>query len=379
VFVRGFVAGAAAMFAAIALIPWGEDEGELTREVLNVLEERYWKEVDPESLEQDSARAIVASLREETGDRFSHYFDPEQQAAFDASTHGEFTGIGTTVVEVAAGLRIAVVFPDTPAERAGIEKGDVITRVDGESLRGVPADVASTKIKGPPGTEVELTVRDRSRRAERKIALERAIVRIPAADGRIRMVAAGKVGYVRYATLTAGAHGELRSEVEDLRRRGAEGLVLDLRGNGGGLLDEAVLSASVFIEDGTVVATQGRAEPREVFEAEGDAVPEQPMVVLTDRNTASAAEILAAALADEGLATIVGTRTFGKGTFQQVFELEEGGALSITVGEFVTGSGDSLADRGVIPDVEIADDPEISGDEVLERGLSVLDAELTAR
>jgi carboxyl-terminal processing protease len=210
----------------------------------------------------------------------------------------------------------------------------------------------------------------------RDLELRRAEVRIPATRGRIRERDGEKIAYVQLATFSDGAHGELREEIERLDRRGAEGLVLDLRGNGGGLLNEAVLTASVLVEDGLIVATEGRTQPRREYDAVGDALPPRPTAVLVNRDTASAAEILAAALADHDLAEVIGTRTFGKGTFQEVIELDHGGAVDLTVGEFVTAEGESLADEGVKPDIRVPDDGDPSPDEALREALDLVAAEL---
>ncbi len=179
----------------------------------------------------------------------------------------------------------------------------------------------------------------------RNVQLERASVEVPVAPGQIRRAGTSKVAHVRYSSFRSGAHGELRSTLERLYRRGAEGLVLDLRDNGGGLLNEAVLSASVFLSKGElVVSTDSRTMGHRDYEATGDPLPQHPTVVLINRDTASAAEILASALGDHRLATIVGTRSFGKGTFQEVIHLAAGGALDLTVGEYFTADGD-LAGR----------------------------------
>ena len=196
---------------------------------------------------------------------------------------------------------------------------------------------------------------------------------LPVAQGEIRRAGTSKVAHVRYASFRAGAHGELRSTLERLYRRGAEGLVLDLRDNGGGLLNEAVLSASVFLSKGElVVSTDSRTMGHRDYEATGDPLPQHPTVVLINRDTASAAEILASALGDHRLATIVGTRSFGKGTFQEVIHLAAGGALDLTVGEYFTADGASLADKGIKPEVRAVDDPETPRDEGLRRALAVL-------
>ncbi len=175
-----------------------------------------------------------------------------------------------------------------------------------------------------------------------------------------------------------GAHGPLRDSTQRLERRGAQGIVLDLRGNPGGLLNEAVLTASVYLPKGDkVVSTNSRTEGSRVYRAAGDPLPRRPMVVLIDRGTASAAEILASALADNGLATVVGTRSFGKGLFQDVLDLSNGGKLDLTVGEFFTADGISLAPKGIHPDVFAKDDPKTKADEGLRRALSVLEREVT--
>jgi carboxyl-terminal processing protease len=181
------------------------------------------------------------------------------------------------------------------------------------------------------------------------------------------------VAYVRYATFSEGSHGELSTTLERLYREGAKGLVLDLRGNGGGLLNEAVLSASVFLKkDQRVVSTNSRTMGHRTYNAVGDPLQTVPTVVLIDHNTASAAEILASALADHHLATIVGTRSFGKGTFQEVIRLDAGGALDLTVGEYLTADNVSLAGKGIPPDVKARDNPKTHADEAVNKALAVL-------
>jgi carboxyl-terminal processing protease len=350
-------------------------EQDAPTEAREVIEANYFEEVPAEQLDGASIRGMVAELRERYDDRFSHYFSPRQLDAFERATSGEFDGIGLAVNEVREGLRVAAVYPDAPAEAAGLEEGDVITAVDGKSIAGVSAEVSTGRIKGPPGTEVELRV-EPLRGKPRNVTVERASVRIPAVSGEIRRVDGRGIGYVRYETFSRGAHGELRDEVDRLLRDGAEGIALDLRGNGGGLLNEAILSASIFVEDGVVVSTESRTEPDIEYEAVGDAIDPRPMVVITNRDTASASEILAAALQTYDLAQVVGTRTFGKGTFQEVIGLEAGGALDLTIGEYLTADGTSIAGEGVQPDVAAPDDPRTERDEALDRALAVLGREL---
>jgi carboxyl-terminal processing protease len=197
----------------------------------------------------------------------------------------------------------------------------------------------------------------------RDVRLERAKVDVPVVESDMQRSAGRKIAHVRLAGFTSGAHGEVRNAVDDLLGKGAQGVVLDLRNNGGGLLNEAVLVSSIFIDDGTIVSTDGRTRPKRVFEATGDAIAGKiPVVVLVNRESASASEIVTGALQDRHRAEVVGTRTFGKGVFQEVRQLSNGGALDITVGEYFTPSGRNLGGGGVKqgagiqPDVKAEDD-----------------------
>jgi carboxyl-terminal processing protease len=375
-FITGFGAGAAAALAVAALIVAivGDFGGsDLTDQASDTIRDEYFKPVKSSVLNEASVDGMIRELRTRYHDRFSHYFDPHQLPQFEAATSGRFSGVGLTVTGVKRGLRVASVLPHTPAQRAGLEQGDLITAVDGRSLAGVPAEVSTARIKGPPGTKVELRVVPVSGGQARNVQMKRVSVRLPVAQGAIRQAGSNKVAWVRYFTFSDGAHGELRSTLERFYRRGAQGLVLDLRGNGGGLLTEAVLSASLFLpKDELVVSTDGRTTGHRDYDAVGDPLPPHPTVVLIDRHTASAAEILASALADHHLATIVGTRSFGKGTFQQVIHLEAGGALDLTVGQYFTANGTSLANKGIHPDVKAADRPKTKPDEGLRQALAVL-------
>jgi carboxyl-terminal processing protease len=352
----------------------------LTGEAAETIEDNYYRDVPRGDLNDASIRGMVAALRKRYNDRYSHYFDPEQARIFDEQTEGRFTGIGLSVAEVKRGLRAAEVFKRSPAAQAGIDVGDVIVSVNGVSIAGEPAELSTAKIKGPSGTKVRLRVVRPSTGKARRLTIERAEIEEPVVERRMRRFGGERLGYVRLIGFSAGAHGPLRHAVEQLERRHSNGMVLDLRGNPGGLLPEAILTASIFLSKGQlVVTTDSRTEGRQVYRAAGEPLPRLPIVVLIDHDTASAAEILASALADHGLAKVVGTRSFGKGVFQHVLGLPNGGELDLTVGRFFSASGVSLAPKGIRPDVHAKDTPGTKPDEGLRRALQVLDSEIARR
>jgi carboxyl-terminal processing protease len=379
--VIGLVAGIVAAVVAGLVGGWLDfnPNSDPTAQARQVIEDNYFEEPNGEALDDSSIDGMVEGLRKRYDDKFSHYFNADELKIFEEQTSGQFAGVGLSVTEIPAGLRVSGVFPNTPAADAGIKTGDVVTEVDGESIAGVASDVSTSEIRGPIGTSVDLTIKPADGGKPEQVTVERANVRIPAVDSRmVRDPEGEKVGYVNFSTFSQGAHGELRKAIDDLYRDGAEGLVLDMRINGGGLLNEAILSASIFYDEGNVVSTTSRTQGDQDYPAVGnDPIEPRPTVVLVSRNTASAAEILTAALQQNDLATVVGTRTYGKGTFQEVMHLPAGGALDLTIGQYLTADGTSILGEGVKPDVRVADDPDTKDvDEGLERSLEVVGDEI---
>ncbi len=304
-------------------------------------------------------------------DRFSHYLTPKEFHEFDSPP--SFTGIGVVVAPEHRGLLIARVFDSSPAMRAGLQAGEVIVAVNGRSLVGLSADAATSLIKGPPGTEVVLglerpaparipvsSLRPSQRSSHggtrgaaahgttHTVHVTRAVISEPVVASEMHTVHGVKLGVVALATFSPESHVEVAAAVEKVLHEGARGIVFDLRANGGGLVEEARLIASLFIAHGTIVSTRGRTQPSETITATGHPLaPTIPMVVLVDHNTASSSEITTAALQDHRRATVVGTHTFGKGVFQEEEPLSNGGALDITVGEYFTPDGRNLGGGGV--------------------------------
>jgi len=333
-------------------------------EAIEKVSENYYRPVHQGSLVSASISGMVASLH----DPYSTYLGPKAFNGFEQPA--TFTGIGVSIKPEKEGLMIVHVFNKSPAARAGLKDGDLIVKANGHSLKGVPINKAVGLIKGPPGTVVRLEVL-RGGHA-RELSITRETISTPVVASEARTVGGVKLGWVYLATFSEGAHAQVAEAVHSLLSQGAKGLVLDLRGNGGGLVSEAQLIASLFVRSGVIVTTKGRSQPTVVLKALGGAIPASiPMVVLVDRGTASAAEIVTAALQDHRRATVVGTHTYGKGVFQELEPLSNGGGLKITVGEYFTPNGRNLGGGGVKEGAGITPEVNVKHGVDSEHGLEV--------
>ncbi len=314
-------------------------------EAINRIADDYYRPIPTSKLSDASIAGVVKSL----GDRFSHYLTKSEFEEFISPPH--FAGIGVVVNPLHRGLLIARVFDASPASRAGLKPGELIVGVGKRKLLGLSAEASTALIRGQPGTDVQLQVEagQTGHGHMRSVTITRELVSEPVVASASQTVHGLKLGVVALAEFSSGAHGEVREAIEKLLHEKARGIVFDLRGNGGGLVSEAQLIASIFLAPGaTVVSTRGRTQPSQTLRALGDPIPSSiPAVVLVDSGTASAAEIVTAALQDNHRATVVGTHTFGKGVFQEEEPLSNGGALDITVGEYFTPNGRNLGGGGV--------------------------------
>ena len=327
----------------------------------------FYRDVPAKVLSRDSIGAILDGLR----DPYTDYLTPREYADLQDSTAESYSGVGLTVGPGRNGLIVRAAMQG-PARAAGIRAGDRIVSIDGRRVRRLPFDRSLELIKGRPGTTVRLTVR-RPREGTLSVVVKRVEIELPAVTSRFVTTPRGRVGLVRVISFRATAADSVEARAARLLKRGAKGIVLDLRDNPGGLLSQAVGAVSLCVDAGVVCITEGASRGRQVFDVNGSApLADVPLVVLVDSGSASAAEIVAAALDDHGRATVVGERTYGKTSVQSVRELSNGAALKLTTAVFLTPTGENLTARGLPPDVRATDRPATRRDEALARASAVL-------
>ena len=345
----------------------------LPDQVANAVADRFEGKVDRAALERAGAKAIAAQV----GDRWTTYFTPKEWAALQRATEGRYSGIGIRVRATDDALNIREVFPGSPAAKAGLKAGEQIIAVAGVPVSRRGPAKSREAILGKDGTTVALRVRAADG-AERTVRVTRGDVTVPLVEARMLTAPGGtKVGYIELDRFEKGAGDRVRDEAQALLDDGATALILDLRGDPGGLLDESVAVAGAFLKPGTVVvSTTGRTSSRREFRADGDPIPaDVPVAVLVDRASASASEIVAGALKDTGRAVIVGERTFGKSKVQVTQETSDGGAVRVTIAGYRTPKGTDIGEGGVKPDVTSIDSPDTEADEALDAALARLAAQ----
>jgi carboxyl-terminal processing protease len=299
--------------------------------------------------EEALARAAIRGMLRSLGDRYASLLGGAQSRSVDDLVSGTFVGIGVFLAPGTGGLRISSVVPNTPAERAGLKAGDLLVSVDGHDVTGTNVGSASTYLRGSAGTAVSIEVR----RGHSDLRFSVRRERIPLSEVESRMLSRG-VGYVRVLEFARGTADDVRGQVKDLVANGAAGIVLDLRRNPGGLAEEGYGTASVFLANGLIATIRQRGAPDQRVSVEGDALPFFPLAVLVDGATASASEIVTGALQDHARATVVGERTFGKGSVLSLESLGSGQDITFTSALFYTPSGHAVEGIGITPDVVVA-------------------------
>lgn len=298
-------------------------------------------------LVEQALDAMAASL-----DPHSAYLNPDELRESELVTSGEFGGLGIQVTQQDGQIKVIAPLEDTPADRAGVKPGDIITHINGTPAQGMSLKDAVNSMRGQPGTKVQLTLQ-REGRPVFVVSIARAVITIEP----VRWFADGNIGYVRIVGFNEKAMQRLEEAVRDLRKTkpALAGLVVDLRNNPGGLLDQSVAIADAFLDHGPIVTIRGRdlSSERSYAADKGDLTQGLPIVVLINAGSASAAEIVAGALKDLHRAVIMGTPSFGKGSVQTVMRLPERGALKLTTALYYTPNGEAIQARGVIPDIRL--------------------------
>ena len=329
------------------------------------IEESAAQPVDRAELE----RAAVEGMLKALGDRWSSYYDPSEYTSFEEALEGRYSGIGLWLRTGPAGVTVSSVQNDSPADGGGIVPGDIIVSIDDQATTSGSIGDAVQALRGPAGSDVSLGVlRDG---AVSQVTVTRAV--LDASEVTVEHLADG-VMRIDVHTFTRGVGRTVREAINSDPYAHAGGVILDLRGNPGGLLDEAVEVSSVFLDGGPVVSYEQRDAPDRTLYAVGDGDTSTPVVVLVDGGTASAAEVVAAALQDRSRAVVVGARTYGKGSVQEPSMLPDGSAIEFTIGRYITPAGRVIDGRGVEPDVLVdpLEAPEVAEQRALEvlRGLT---------
>lgn len=327
-------------------------------EVLGIIEGRYVTEVDESELIDAAIAGLVAEL-----DPYTQYMDADAYRAMREETRGAYVGVGITIEPADGGVMVRQVFEGGPAARAGILEGDVIVEIDGEPLATAATDDAVQRLRGRRGESVWVTIRRDAGAQGALLSFEIVRDRITVDAVTSELVVPG-VGLVRMRQFQADVGSSIRTAIDRLQAEHGDRLdavVLDLRGNPGGLLSEAIVVADAFVDDGTIVSTGGRVDGQKRWSARRSTTRYSgPLVVLIDGMSASASEVVAGALRDLDRALLVGERTYGKGSVQSMVELRDGGALKITTSRYFTPSGASIHDVGIAPDIEVARDADAS-------------------
>ncbi|MBE9098048.1 carboxyl-terminal processing protease CtpC [Vacuolonema iberomarrocanum] len=303
--------------------------------------------------DRESAYEAIREMLEELNDPYTRFMDPGEFRDMQIDTSGELTGVGITITQDEESKDIVVVSPieGTPASDAGIMSQDVIIRIDGESTEGMDTSDAVGLIRGTVGSSVVLTIR----RGDEEIdfELERARIEIHPVRYSLENSPAGSIGFIRLTQFSANADDEMEEAIEALEEEGVQGFILDLRSNPGGLLDESISIARMWLDEGLIVSTVNRQGVSDTQSANGTALTDLPLVVLVDGGSASASEILSGALQDNDRAILVGTQTFGKGLVQSVRGLGDGSGIAITVAKYLTPDGRDINQEGISPNIVI--------------------------
>lgn len=322
--------------------------------VFEVARDNFVEEADEKKMLEAAMNGMLGAL-----DPHSSYLSADDFKEFSDKSHGEFGGLGIQITSDRGAVRVIAPIDDTPAAKAGIKAGDYITHIDGDQVFDLTLNQAVKKMKGRPGTKVKLTVISDGEEP-RTITLKRAIIKVKSVKYEEKSIAdaeddAEKIGYIRISDFGATTAKEIKEALTDLEKKNVIGYVLDVRNNPGGYLTAAIDVSDAFLDGGEIVSTRGKnkTDIERSFAKPGDMANGKPVVVLINHGSASASEIVAGALQDNGRALVMGSQSFGKGSVQQQKPLGDGTAIHITIARYYTPSGRSIQNEGITPDIEV--------------------------
>lgn len=326
----------------------GKDTNDKLELIESLIDENFYFD-DEDQAKQDG---LIKGYMESLDDPYSVYYTKDEYAQFMESTEGEYVGVGVQVSQAVETKIITVVKVfEGPALEAGIEEEDVITKVNGEDISEQDIDAVVDKIKGEEGTEVTITVYRASDAKEHDYTMPRRKVENPTVSYKMLD---DNIGYIEVTSFYEVTGQQYRAAVEELQKQGMEGLIVDLRGNGGGLLDIAVDMLDYMLPEGKIVYTEDKTgKITSQFNSSNDEQFTKPLAVLVNGYSASASEIFAGAIKDYGIGTLVGTNTFGKGIVQRLFPLNDGTAIKLTIAKYFTPNGNDIHKVGIKPDIEV--------------------------
>lgn len=316
-------------------------------EIINLIINNHVSGIAKSELNTENIDTIISSL----GDPYTQYFTPDEWKQFMDMLENNYVGIGIRVGLDEHGFFVNEVFPDTPALAAGMQDGDYIIAVEGKSTQGITTDELISQITGIEGTEVQITIQREKKKIN--LTMARKAIHIPALTSRLFD---NGIGYIRVSSFSSDADELFAAKLKEMQAEGLKSLVLDLRNNPGGLLDTAAKMATQFIKKGSLIHTVDRTKKETAYPISGQNPLTVPVTVLVNAYSASASEVLAGALQDYNLATIMGTKTYGKGSVQSLFELSEGGVLKLTIQEYLTPLKHKVNQVGISPDVNVIGD-----------------------
>lgn len=337
-------------------------------EAISVIRSEYIeKDIDMKELVYGAIRGMISELE----DPYSRHLDPitfqrEQENIF----MGHFGGLGITITSVEGRITVIAPMEDTPAYEAGIKSGDIILEIDGITAKGMTLDEVVNVLRGEIGTSVTLTVERENEEDLLEIEIIRDTIMVVAVKE--ELMEDEKVGYIRISTFNANTVPELKEVLDNYQNSKLEGIIVDLRNNPGGTLDSAIEVASQFIKEGNIVKITSRNNVTVAHDTYGNKYPDWPLVVLVNRGSASASEIVAGALQDSGRGTILGEKSFGKGLVQQIYPLSDESAVIISTSEYYTPKGRIINNIGIEPDIIITIDKEAEKDIQLEAAIDLL-------